>query len=179
MPKPQYFKKRQWTPQVIRNERIRASEVRLIDAGGKNVGVVPTQDAIKRALNEGLDLILITEKVSPPIARIMEYGKYKYALEKKERTIKKKQKSATVIKGVRLSMRTAGNDLAFKAQTVDKFLEKGYKVRVEMIMRGREKALGSMANKKIDEFIGLIKTSHIMEQKPVRFPKGIQFMLRK
>lgn len=179
MPQHRYFQKRQLIPFIVRNERIRASQVRLIDEEGKNAGVVPTQDAIKRAHDAGLDLILITEKVEPPIARIMEYGKYKYELEKKERAAKKKQKDAAVIKGVRLSIRTSGNDFLFKAQTVDKFLAKGYKVRIEMIMRGREKALKNLADKKIEEFVALIKTPHTIEYKPERTPKGLQFMIRK
>ena len=163
----------------MRNHMIRAQKVRLIDEAGENVGIVSTSEAIKRAVDAGKDLILITAKVDPPVARIMEYGKYKYEQEKKEKSAKQKQKAAVTIKGVRFSMRTSGNDLTMKAKTVDKFLSKGYKVRVEMLLRGREKALRNMATKKIEEFLSAVETNYIMEQGPEKSPRGLQFTLRK
>jgi translation initiation factor IF-3 len=121
----------------------------------------------------------ITDKTDPPVARIIEYGKFIYEQEKKEREANKKQKDVNIIKGVRLSMRTSGNDLQFKAQTVDKFLKKGYKVRVEFVMRGREKALRDMADRRIKEFLEVLTEPHTMDQPPTKYPRGLSFVLSK
>lgn len=170
---------RRIAPRARKNTAIRAPKVRLIDQDGNNLGVVDTAEALEKARETGLDLIEITDKTEPPVARIMEYGKFIYEQEKKERAASKKQKDVNVIKGVRLSMRTSGNDLEFKAQTVDKFLKKGYKVRVEFVMRGREKALREIADKRIKEFLKVLTESYIMDQPPSKYPRGLSFTLSK
>ncbi len=127
----------------------------------------------------GLDLIEVTAKAEPPVAKIMDYGKYIYQQEKKEREAKKRQKKSGSgeMKGVRLGMQTDTHDLKIKAQRVDKFLKKGYKVRVELQMRGREKALEEMANKKVDEFLNTVTEKFIVEQKPQKGPRGRYLIL--
>lgn len=162
-----------------KNEQIRAQEVRVIDDDGENLGVMNPQDAIKIAQEKGLDLIEISAKANPPVARIMEYGKFMYQQEKKEREAKKKQQTGNILKGVRISMRTSGNDLETKAKTVDKFLKKGYKVRVEVIMRGREKSLRHIADQKIEEFLGLVEEEYAIEQEPRKYPRGLHFTISK
>lgn len=178
-PRKNYYRRPPQPRGPRRNGQIRAPQVRLIDETGKNVGIVDIEKALAAAREKELDLIEISSKASPPVARIMEYGKYMYDQEKRGREAQKKQKVSTVTKGVRISMRTSEHDLAIKAQNVDKFLKKGYKVRVELFMRGREKALKEQADKKIEEFLGVIGEAYTLEQEPTRHPRGLYFSLKK
>lgn len=164
---------------VKRNELISAPEVRVINDKGENIGIMKKEEAIALAKENELDLIQISDKTDPPIAKIMEYGKYVYQQEKKEKEARKKQATVNITKGVRLSIRTSGNDLKMKAQSVDKFLKKGYKVRVEFIMRGRERALKDMAQKRIKEFLETISEEYEIETEPSKHPRGLYFVLKK
>ncbi|MEX0870014.1 MAG: translation initiation factor IF-3 [Candidatus Spechtbacterales bacterium] len=180
MPKPR--KKRpqqQFIKKPKRNHQIRSPKVRVIDDSGENIGVLDLPEALKLAEKAELDLIEVSDKADPPVVRIMDYGKHIYQLEKKDKEAKKKQLTTNIIKGVRISMRTGDHDLEIKAQTVDKFLKKGYKVRVEVIMRGREKALKNMADKKIQEFLDSVTEEYKMDQAPQRYPRGLQFIISK
>lgn len=153
--------------------------MRLIDEKGENVGVVSIQKALEMAREKEHDLIEISEKANPPVVRIMDYGKYMYEQDKKNRGADKKQKISNVVKGVRISIRMSEHDMEIKAQSVDKFLKKGYKVRVEMMMRGREKALTDIAHKKIKDFLEIVTEEHEIEQAPTRHPRGLYFTLKK
>ncbi|MEX2007959.1 MAG: translation initiation factor IF-3 [Candidatus Spechtbacterales bacterium] len=164
-------------PRARANEGIRVEEVRLIGPEGENLGIVPTPQALAKAREAGLDLVEISAKAVPPVARIMEHGKFLYEQEKRERNAAKTQKTANVTKGVRISMRTSGNDLLFKAQTVDKFMKKGYKVKVELFMRGREKGLRDLARKRAEEFLTLIEGPYTLDQQPAFHPRGMNFMV--
>jgi translation initiation factor IF-3 len=101
----------------------------------------------------------------------MEYGKFLYQEKKKDKEGRKGQKSET--KMVRFSVRTSGSDLEMRARQVDKFLQKRYKIRIQMTLRGREKALRDFANKRLQNFLSLIKESYKIEQEPRSFPMGI------
>ncbi|MEX2144912.1 MAG: translation initiation factor IF-3 [Candidatus Spechtbacterales bacterium] len=165
--------------QSRKNEQIKAPEVRLLDEKGNNLGIVKTIEAINKARESGLDLIEISPKANPPVARIMDFGKYTYQQEKKQKDAKKKQEIGNVMKGVRIGMQTSEHDTGIKASRVDKFLKKGYKVRVELIMRGREKALEDMANTKINNFLSSLGEEHEVEQGPKKSPRGIYLILKK
>ncbi|OGZ61028.1 MAG: translation initiation factor IF-3 [Candidatus Spechtbacteria bacterium RIFCSPLOWO2_01_FULL_43_12] len=167
------------TPHIRKNEQISAPEVRLLDEKGNNLGIVKTAEAIKKAREAGLDLIEISGKAVPPVARIMDHGKYLYQQEKKDKDAKKKQETGSVMKGVRIGMQTSEHDTGIKAGLVDKFLKKGYKVRVELIMKGREKALQDMGNKKVEDFLSALSEEHEVEQGPKKSPRGIYFIIRK
>lgn len=143
------------------NNRITAPKVRLIDETGKFLGVVNTLEALRMAQEKGLDLVEINPKEEPPIAKIMDFGQFKYQEAKKER----KQKSKEVeIKGVRLSLRTGKHDLEIKANQAKKFLEVGNKVRVEMTLKGRERIHMDLAEKMINDLIRLIGLEVKIEQ---------------
>ena len=131
------------------NNQIRAREVRLIDETGKQLGVFALQEALQMARERNLDLIQVTEKVEPPVCKLGDYGKYLYSLEKKEKTTKTK---AGEIKGVRISFAISPHDLETKAKMAEKFLKKGYRVRVELILKGRQKTLGDFAKGKMNQF---------------------------
>ena len=122
------------------NEQIRDKEIRLIGSDGEQLGIMSSREALKKAEEAELDLIKIAPKAQPPVCKIMDYGKYRYELQKKEKEAKKKQKSVE-IKEIRLSPNVEINDLKTKANNARKFLEKGDKVKVTLRFRGREMAL--------------------------------------
>jgi translation initiation factor IF-3 len=105
----------------------------------------------------------------------MEYGKYLYQEQKKQKAGRGGQKSE--LKMVRFSVRTSGADLEFRANQVDKFLKKRYKVRIQMTLKGREKALRDFANKRLTNFLSLIKESYKTDQEPKSFPMGIYLVI--
>lgn len=114
-------------------------------------------EALKIAQERGLDLIQVTEKVQPPVCRLGEYGKYLYWQEKKNRETKK-QKGGQV-KGIRLSFGISEHDLAIRAKQAEKFLKQGNKVALEMVLRGREKALANVAKNKVQQFLEILRQS--------------------
>lgn len=119
------------------NEQIRDSEVRLIDADGLQVGIVPIKKAMDMAIEANLDLVKIAGKAEPPVCKIMDYGKYKFDMGKKEKESKRKQRTSSV-KEVRISMNIDINDLNTKVKHAKRFAEDGDKIRVSMRLKGRE-----------------------------------------
>jgi translation initiation factor IF-3 len=153
------------------NNQIVAPELRIIDETGKNLDVLKLADALALKDEKGLDLIEIAPNAKPPVAKIMDYGKYLYQSQKKEKEGRKGQK--TDLKGIRFSIRTSKNDLEMRANMVDKFLKKRYKVKIQLTMRGREKSLDAIARKKMDDFLGLLTEPYKVEQEIKRFPMGM------
>ncbi len=121
------------------NRRIRAKEVRLIDPDGKQLGVVPLMEALETAESHGLDLVEVAPNVSPPVCRIMDYGRYKYQQSKKLQEAKKRQ-STFQVKEIKLRPRTGEHDFQVKMRHVKRFLNHRDKVKVTVIFRGREMA---------------------------------------
>jgi len=152
------------------NERIRAREVRLIDENGGQVGVVSFREALETARERGLDVIEVSPTANPPVCRIMDYGKYKYELGKREREAQKKQKM-TEIKGIRMRPGTDEHDFQFKLRNAVRFLKDGHKVKVTVIFRSREfthpefarESLGRMAEVVKEENVGTVEKSASME----------------
>ena len=121
---------------MIVNDGIRAREVRLIDQNGEQLGIKSKREALQLAEDAGLDLVLVAPKARPAVARIMDYGKYRFEMQKKEREARKNQKTVTV-KEIRLSPSIDTNDFNVKLKRVRTFIEKGDKVRVSIRFRGR------------------------------------------
>lgn len=140
---------------IFINNLIRAREVRLIDKDGKQLGVLRLEDALRKAREAGRDLIQVTQKIDPPVCKIADYGKYAYQMKKKER----KQKSQKIgeLKSIRLRFNISPHDLETRAKTAEKFLKKGYKVRIEMVLRGREKYLSNFARQKLNQFLEILQ----------------------
>ncbi len=122
------------------NRQIRAREVRLIDAEGEQVGVVSTDDAMRRAQEAGLDLVEVSPTARPPVCRVMDFGKFKYAQRKKERTSGKKTKGASNLKELRVRPAIDTHDLSYRLENGRRFLIEGHKVQVVCIFRGRQMA---------------------------------------
>jgi translation initiation factor IF-3 len=133
-------------------------------------------EAIAIARERGYDLVEISPKITPPVCKIMDFGKYQYQKSREERQNKFKQKKSE-IKSVRLSVRTDEHDLEFKKAQVEKFLKKGNKVKIEIILKGREKAHAELARKNLLEFKSAITVAHKIEQDIKRFPGGFNIII--
>lgn len=133
------------------NEQIRDKEVRLIGENGEQLGVMSSREAMKLASEAELDLVKIAPTAKPPVCKIIDYGKYKYELTRKEKEAKKKQKTVE-LKEVRLSPNIDTNDLNTKMNNAKKFLQKGNKVKVTLRFRGREMAHMSQSRHILDDF---------------------------
>lgn len=145
--------------------------MRVIDPDGKNLGILETAEALRLAREQGLDLIEISAAANPPVCKITEFGKFKYAHEKFQREHGKKQKDVE-LKGIRIGFTTGRHDLELRAKQIMKFLEGGDKVRIDMRLRGREKAHGPLALQKFNAFLQMIPMEFKLEAPPKRFPQG-------
>lgn len=121
------------------NDQIKAREIRLIDAEGEQLGIVPLEQGLKAAENQGYDLVEVAPQAKPPVCKLLDYGKYKYEISKKEKDSKKKQ-HVIVVKEIRMRPRTEEHDLEFKLRHARKFLEQKNKVKFTVQFRGREMA---------------------------------------
>lgn len=134
------------------NNQIRIPKVNVIDEAGNQLGEMATAEAIRLAKERDLDLVEVGPNVSPPITKIMDYGKYKYQKERQEKKTGTKQKDQE-LKTVRVGFKTGKHDLDFKADQVTEFLKAGHKVKIELTLRGREKALAHMGKDKLESFL--------------------------
>ena len=150
----------------------------MVGPDGKNLGVMETAEALRLANEQGLDLIEIAPTVSPPVCRIMDFGKFKYEREKGEREHGKKQKESE-LKGIRIGFTTGKHDLEMRAKQIEGFLKDGDKVRIDMRLRGREKAHGVLAMEKFKEFLAMIPGEFTLESAPKRFPQGFIAIITK
>lgn len=149
---------------VTMNDQIRAKEIRLISSSGDQMGIVSTQDALYQAENEGLDLVLISAQATPPVAKIMDFAKFKFEQKKKQKEQKKNQ-SIISIKGIRLSPVIDKNDFDTKLRQAIKFLEKGDKVKVSIRFKGRMITHQDVGRQVMDDFAEATKEVAVVEQK--------------
>lgn len=148
------------------NERIRSTEVRLIDENGENHGVVPTSKALQMADDAGLDLVLISPNQAPPVAKILDYGKYKYELAKRAKEAKKKQ-HVVEIKEVKVRYKIDVHDYEVRLKSVRKFIAQGNKVKIVVMLRGREMQHSNLAFDLLNRFIADLENDSIqIEKKP-------------
>jgi translation initiation factor IF-3 len=145
------------------NEQIRDKEIRLIGEDGEQLGVMSAKDALKLAKEAELDLVKIAPTAKPPVCKIIDYGKYRYELARKEKEAKKKQKTID-IKEVRLSPNIEENDLNTKVNAARKFIEKGDKVKVTLRFRGREMAHMNASRHILDEFAEQLADIAVVEK---------------
>ena len=145
------------------NEQIRDKEVRLIGPDGAQLGIVSSREAFAKAQEAGLDLVKIAPQAKPPVCKIIDYGKYRYELSRKEKEAKKKQK-VTVIKEIRCSLTIEENDIAIKAKNARKFLLDGDKVKVTVRFKGREATLGHLGLKILENFVSKLEDVCVVEK---------------
>jgi translation initiation factor IF-3 len=148
----------------------------VVDENGNNLGEMSNWEAIEMAKSHGLDLVEVSPKVHPPVCRIMDFGKYQYQKTKEEKSAKTKQKKVDM-KGIRIGIRTDEHDLNFKKNQAEKFLSKGNKVKIEIALRGREKAHQDLARNNLKNFIGRIEVPYRTEEDIKRFPGGFNTVI--
>ncbi len=147
------------------NEGIRGKEVRVIDVDGEQLGIMSPKKALEIAQQRDLDLVMVAPKANPPVCRIMDYGKYRFDMAKREKEARKHQRTINV-KEVRLSANIEEHDMGVKAKHADKFLKAGDKVKVTIRFRGREMAHTSIGYDVMNRFVEMITQEHIIERKP-------------
>lgn len=147
------------------NRNIRVTPVRLIGPDGEQLGIIPTAEALERAESLGLDLVEVSADSRPPVCRILDYGKFRYELSKKDRLAKKKQHHVQ-LKEMRFRPKIDEHDFQFKTKHVREFLEAGSKVRVFVMFRGREMAHKEFGRKVLDRVLETLKDVALVESEP-------------
>lgn len=151
--------------ELMINEEIREKEIRVIDADGSMLGIMSAKDAQKLANSKNLDLVKIAPQATPPVCRIMDYGKYMFELAKKEKEAKKNQKIIS-IKEVWIKPSIEEHDFSFKAKNAYKFLQDGDKVKVSVRFRGREMNYTSLGEIVLKKFADYVAEVGVVEKKP-------------
>ena len=139
------------TKELLINEEIKAKEVRVVGVEGEAIGIMSSDDALKLAYDKGYDLVLMAPQAQPPVCRIMDYGKYRFERDKKEKEAKKKQQ-VIELKEIQLSCRIDTHDFETKARHAQRFLESGNKVRVVMRFKGREMSHMAIGQEIMEKF---------------------------
>lgn len=153
----------------------------MADETGAQIGIMSREEALKLAQEKNLDLIEVAPMAKPPVARLMNYGKYLYREEKDERKQRAKQKK-DVLKTVRISLNTGLNDLKIKAEKADEFLKEGLRVQVELVLRGRakyQKTFSDLGKQKIKDFLKLISVPVKVLSELKKQPRGLSVTITK
>jgi translation initiation factor IF-3 len=158
------------------NEDIRDKEVRLIDADGEMLGVMPIKAALELAVSKNLDLVKIVPNAAPPVCKIMDYGKSMFEKNKKEKEVKKNQKVVS-IKEVRLSAKIEEHDFEFKSKNALKFLQEGDKVKVSIRFRGREMRYTDAGKEVLAKFATIVAEAGTVEKLPMLEGKSMIMIL--
>lgn len=147
------------------NEAIKVREVRLVGEDGEQLGIIPTLEALKMAQDNGLDLVEVAPQAKPPVCRILNYGKFKFEQEKKNRESRKKQKLVKM-KEVRMQPKIEIHDLDFKTKHIADFLEQGSKVKVTIRFRGRELAHTELGRVVLDKILDRLEVPFAVDRRP-------------
>jgi translation initiation factor IF-3 len=154
------------------NQFIRARELRVIGADGENLGVIPTAEAQKLAEEAGLDLIEISPMAVPPVAKIMDHGKYQYELKKRAKEVKAKS-HVTETKSVQVKIGTGDHDLALKAKRVAEWLGEGHRVKIDLFLWGRYKYMEpAFLKERLERFLKIIPADYKIADEIKKSPKG-------
>jgi len=161
------------------NQEIRASELRVIGADGANLGVISLSEATKAAQDAGLDLIEISPQAKPPVAKIMDYGKYQYELKKKLKEAKAKS-HVTETKVVQVKIGTGDHDLNLKSKRVEGWLGEGHRVKVDLFLWGRYKYMEfSFLKERLERFLNLIPVEYKISEEIKKSPKGLSVTIER
>lgn len=161
------------------NSQIRASEVRVIDVNGDNRGVMPIAEAISLAQNAGVDLIEIGPNATPPIVKVMEWGKYQYEQKKKLQKAKSGAKP-TETKSIQIKIGTGDHDLELKAKTASRWLKEGHRIKVELFLRGRSKGMGeAFLRERLDRVLHFITEHYKIAEPHKKSPKGLAIVIER
>ncbi len=163
-------------PQVRVNYRIRVPEVRVIAADGTQLGIMTSQDAIRLAQEQALDLVEVNPKAEPPVCKVMDFGKYKYEEKKRANEAKKKQ-NVVEIKEIKVRPKTDEHDLDTKIRHIRKFLEEGNKAKITVRFRGREITHPEKGREVIDDIVKALEGLIVIESQPALEGKQMTMLL--
>ncbi len=168
------------TPRININHYIKAPELRIVDAEGRNLGVMTNAQARALADEAGLDLIEISPNANPPVAKIQDYGKFQYDENKKQKASKATAK-VVEIKNIQIKVGTGDNDLALKAKKASEWLEEGNQVKVELFISGRSKFIldDNFLHDKLQKYLNLISVDYKVSVPIKRGPKGPALVIEK
>ncbi len=152
-----YFQPKSEVKDFHINQQIKSPQLRVIDENGEMLGELSLSESLQKAQEAGLDLVEVSPKANPPVAKIMDYKQYRYQTEKYLRKQKVKQKKVE-IKGIRLSLRIGQHDRETKLNQAKKFLARGDKLKIELILKGRERQMADLAREIIKNFIAALET---------------------
>ena len=159
------------------NNQIRAKELRVISEEGENLGILSAEDALRMAQEKGLDLIEIAPTAQPPVAKIMDYGKFLYQEKRKEKESKKKAHE-TETKAIQIKLNTSPHDLELKAKKASEFLKEGNRIKIDLILKGREKYLDQgLLKERLERILGLITENYKVSQEPKKGPRGMSMII--
>ena len=158
------------------NEMIRVREVRLIDDGGNQMGIVSTLEALRMAKDKGLDLVEVSPNANPPVCKILDFGKYRFEQEKKLRDSKKNQK-VLKLKEIRMQPKIGPGDLDTKAKHVQEFLDEGNKVKITIRFRGRELAHTELGYGVLQEVLKRLTSEYVVEKEPAMDGKTMSMII--
>src|SRR5688572_10996963 len=163
-------------PQIRINHRIRVPEVRVVAEDGSNLGVLATEAALRRAQEVGLDLVEVNPKASPPVCKILDFGKFKYEEKKRARDAKKKQ-TVVEVKEVKIRPKTDDHDIDVKVRAIRKFIEAGNKVKVTCRFRGREIMHPERAHMQFNVMVAKVEDVSNIEQRPTMEARTMALLL--
>jgi len=159
------------------NELIRASQLRVIGADGEQLGIMSREDALKAAEEAGVDLVEISPNADPPVAKIIDWGKYQYQ-KMKEQQKNRKSSKASELKQMRFGLKIGSGDLEIKLRKIREFLGAGHKVRIQIFYRGREMAHKELGYEMVDRIVALLEEDAILEQKPQMAGRNLSIVVR-
>ena len=159
------------------NEAIRASELRVVGAEGNQLGIMTRAEALEAANKAGLDLVEISPQAAPPVAKIIDWGKYQYQ-KMKEQQRNRKSAKASELKQMRLGLKIGANDLDIKLRKIRSFLENGHKVKILIFFRGREMAHTDLGFVMIHKIAEMLSEEAVMEQKPQMAGRNLSIVVR-
>ncbi len=159
------------------NNQIRASEVRLLGPEGENFGILKLSDALAKAKELGLDLVEISPNAVPPITRAVDYGKFLYLENKKQKAIKAKVQTIEV-KNIQVKVGTGEHDLNLKARKASEWLKEGHRVKIDLFLPGRTKYMNeAFLKERMDRVLKLISENYRIAEEPKKSPKGLTALI--
>ncbi len=161
------------------NNQIRASEVRVLGPEGENFGVLKIAEALAKAKELGLDLVEISPNAVPPIARVIDYGKFLYLENKKQKAIKAKVQTVE-IKNIQVKVGTGEHDLNLKAKKASEWLKEGHRIKIDLFLPGRTKYMNeSFLKERMDRVLKLISEDFKIAEEPKKSPKGLTALIER
>lgn len=161
------------------NHQIKAPELRVVTAEGENLGVITLSQAISEAEKRSLDLIEISPTANPPVAKIMDYGKYLYDEKKKQKSTKANTQSSE-LKNIQVKIGTSDHDLELKAKKASEWLSQGNRVRIDLYLVGRSKFMDmNFLKERLERILKLVTVEHKISQDILKGPKGLTIVIQK